>query len=125
MTYLTNFMLAAAFAFSVNTISAPIALAETFVFTAIPDENEARLRERFDKVARYLTKSLGVETKYIPVKSYAAAITHFATIRYSWLGSGACPAYGRGTWYRVRKPSPRVSRIRLLKHISLPTPARA
>lgn len=88
MTYLKNIMLAAAFAFSVNAISTPIALAQTFVFTAIPDENEARLRVRFDKVARYLSKSLGVETKYIPVKSYAAAVTAFRNnqVQLAWFG---------------------------------------
>ena len=29
-------------------------LAQPFVFTAIPDQDETRLRERFDKVANYL-----------------------------------------------------------------------
>mgnify|MGYP006188412665 CR=1 FL=1 len=62
--------------------------AETFVFTAIPDEDESRLQERFDKVAVYLSDELGVEVKYIPVKSYAAAITAFrnSQVQLAWFG---------------------------------------
>jgi len=64
------------------------ALANTFVFTAIPDQDEARLRERFDKISAYLSKELGVETKYIPVKSYAAAVTAFRNnqVQLAWFG---------------------------------------
>ena len=78
----------AAIAFTATALPAQQVLAETFVFTAIPDENEARLRERFDKVAAYLTKTLGVETKYIPVKSYAAAVTAFRNnqVQLGWFG---------------------------------------
>ncbi len=62
--------------------------AEPFVFTAIPDEDESQLRERFDKVAIYLTEKLGVEVKYIPVKSYAAAVTAFRNnqVQLAWFG---------------------------------------
>ncbi|MDH3239682.1 MAG: putative selenate ABC transporter substrate-binding protein [Alphaproteobacteria bacterium] len=64
------------------------ASADTFVFTAIPDEDSARLRQRFDKVAVYLSRALGVETKYIPVKSYAAAVTAFRNnqVQLAWFG---------------------------------------
>ena len=51
--------------------------AQTFTFTAIPDEDESRLSSRFDKVALYLTEQLGVDVKYVPVKSYSAAISAF------------------------------------------------
>ena len=63
-------------------------LADTFVFTAIPDQDEARLRERFGKVATYLTQALGVETQYVPVKSYAAAVTAFRNdqVQLAWFG---------------------------------------
>jgi phosphonate transport system substrate-binding protein len=66
----------------------PQAVADTFVFTAIPDEDEARLRQRFNKVAAYLSRELGVETKYIPVKSYAAAVTAFRNnqVQLAWFG---------------------------------------
>ena len=62
--------------------------AETFVFTAIPDEDESRLRARFDKVATYLSKKLGVDVKYIPVKSYGAAVTAFRNdqVQMAWFG---------------------------------------
>ena len=62
--------------------------AETFVFTAIPDQDESRLEERFGKVAGYLSDRLGVEVKYIPVKSYAAAITAFRNdqVQLAWFG---------------------------------------
>ena len=63
-------------------------VAETFVFTAIPDQDEARLMERFGKVATYLSKELGIETKYVPVKSYAAAVTAFRNeqVQLAWFG---------------------------------------
>ena len=61
---------------------------DTFVFTAIPDEDESRLRQRFDKVASYLEKQLGVVVKYIPVKSYAAAVAAFRNdqVQLAWFG---------------------------------------
>ncbi len=66
----------------------PYAFADTFVFTAIPDEDASRLRQRFDKLAIYLSKELGVETKYIPVKSYSAAVTAFRNnqVQLAWFG---------------------------------------
>ncbi|WP_299797026.1 putative selenate ABC transporter substrate-binding protein [uncultured Shewanella sp.] len=64
------------------------ALAAVFTFTAIPDENESQLRTRFEKVALYLEKELGVEVKYIPVKSYSAAVTAFRNnqVQLAWFG---------------------------------------
>lgn len=61
---------------------------ETFVFTAIPDQDESRLRTRFEKVAKYLTETLGVEVQYVPVKSYAAAVTAFRNdqVQLAWFG---------------------------------------
>ena len=62
--------------------------AEPFIFTAIPYQDESRLRSRFDQVAVYLSVQLGVEVKYIPVKSYAAAITAFRNnqVQLAWFG---------------------------------------
>ena len=64
------------------------ALAKPFVFTAIPDDNEARLRERFDKVAAYLSKQLKADVKYVPVKTYAASVTAFKNnqVQMAWFG---------------------------------------
>jgi phosphonate transport system substrate-binding protein len=62
--------------------------ADTFFFTAIPDEDESRLRSRFDKVAKYLSGQLEVDVQYIPVKSYAAAVTAFRNnqVQLAWFG---------------------------------------
>jgi phosphonate transport system substrate-binding protein len=64
------------------------AWAKPFVFTAIPDDNEARLRERFDKVATYLGQQTGQEFRYVPVKSYAAAVAAFKNnqVQMAWFG---------------------------------------
>ncbi|MGB6137706.1 MAG: putative selenate ABC transporter substrate-binding protein [Shewanella sp.] len=65
-----------------------VALSETFTFTAIPDEDESQLRTRFDKVAVYLSEQLDVEVKYVPVKSYSAAVTAFRNnqVQLAWFG---------------------------------------
>lgn len=62
--------------------------AETFVFTAIPDQDESRLKERFGKIADYLSKELNTTVKYVPVKSYAAAVTAFKNnqVQLAWFG---------------------------------------
>ena len=43
------------------------AAADTFRFTASPDEDQSRLVERFSKVADYLEERLAVEVEYVPV----------------------------------------------------------
>jgi phosphonate transport system substrate-binding protein len=60
----------------------------SFVFTAIPDEDETRLVERFTKVAEYLEARLGTPVKYVPVKSYPAAVTAFVNgqVQLAWFG---------------------------------------
>lgn len=62
--------------------------ADTFVFTAIPDQDESQLRARFGKVSTYLSGKLGVSVKYVPVKSYAAAVTAFRNnqVQLAWFG---------------------------------------
>ncbi len=62
--------------------------AQTFTFTAIPDQDETRLQERFSKIASYLSEQLEIEVKYIPVKSYAAAVTAFRNnqVQLAWFG---------------------------------------
>ncbi|MFT5717428.1 MAG: phosphonate transport system substrate-binding protein [Oleiphilaceae bacterium] len=69
--------------FSVNN-----AHSRTFTFTAIPDQDQTRLQQRFDKVATYLEKTLQIEVSYIPVKSYSAAITAFRNnqVQLAWFG---------------------------------------
>jgi len=60
----------------------------TFVFTAIPAQDETRLVERFTRVADYLQKKLGIPVKYLPVKSYPAAVTAFTNnqVQLAWFG---------------------------------------
>ncbi|WP_303856437.1 putative selenate ABC transporter substrate-binding protein [Salinicola salarius] len=61
---------------------------ETFRFTAIPDEDQSRLVERFSKVADYLSERLGVDVEYVPVTSYGAAVTAFRNdqVQLAWFG---------------------------------------
>jgi phosphonate transport system substrate-binding protein len=80
----------ATLAFAVG-VSGSAALAQdkpAFVFTAIPDQDETRLVERFTRVAEYLQGKLGVPVKYLPVKSYPAAVTAFTNgqVQLAWFG---------------------------------------
>ncbi len=58
------------------------------VFTAIPDQDETRLLERFSVYAKYFEAKLGVPVKYLPVKSYPAAVTAFTNnqVQFGWFG---------------------------------------
>ncbi|MBK20071.1 MAG: putative selenate ABC transporter substrate-binding protein [Rhodospirillaceae bacterium] len=69
-------------------VAKPVSAADTFVFTAIPDQDETQLRKRFGKVAKYLSSTLGLKVKYVPVKSYAAAVTAFRNnqVQLAWFG---------------------------------------
>ncbi|SEM66615.1 phosphonate transport system substrate-binding protein [Loktanella fryxellensis] len=69
-------------------LSASPLAAQTLYFSAIPDDDETRLTERFGAVADYLSTELGVEVEYVPVKSYAAAVTAFTNdqIQLGWFG---------------------------------------
>jgi len=70
------------------TVAPALAQTRTFVFTAIPDQDETRLVERFTKVATYLQDKLGVPVRYLPVKSYPAAVTAFTNdqVQLAWFG---------------------------------------
>ena len=65
-----------------------IAQSPTFVFTAIPDQDETRLVERFSRFAKYLEAKLSVPVKYVPVKTYPAAVTAFINndVQLAWFG---------------------------------------
>lgn len=67
---------------------AALAGAPTFVFTAIPDQDENRLVERFSRFAHYLEGRLGTPVKYAPVKTYPAAVTAFTNsdVQLAWFG---------------------------------------
>ncbi len=61
---------------------------KTLVFSAIPDQDETRLKERFGGMADYLSKKLDIPVKYVPVKSYAAVVTAFRNdqVQLAWFG---------------------------------------
>jgi phosphonate transport system substrate-binding protein len=78
-------------AMAIAVASSSVAFGETkptFVFTAIPDQDETRLVEKFTLVARYLEGRLGAPVKYVPVKSYPAAVTAFINdqVQLAWFG---------------------------------------
>ena len=80
--------LIALYALTISLLVSSNASATTFTFTAIPDEDESQLRTRFEKVALYLEQKLGVKVKYVPVKSYSAAVTAFRNnqVQLAWFG---------------------------------------
>ncbi|MBA2492738.1 MAG: putative selenate ABC transporter substrate-binding protein [Gammaproteobacteria bacterium] len=57
-------------------------------FSAIPDQDETRLQERFTLVADYLSRRLGVPVEYLPVKDYAATVIAFRNnqVQLAWFG---------------------------------------
>jgi len=61
---------------------------QTFTFTAIPDQDETKLKERFNLLATYLSKELDLDVKFIPVKSYSASIAAFRNnqVQLAWFG---------------------------------------
>ena len=61
---------------------------QTFYFSAIPDQDETKLKERFSKLAIYLSKELDVDAKFIPIKSYSASIAAFRNkqVQLAWFG---------------------------------------
>jgi phosphonate transport system substrate-binding protein len=69
-------------------MAAPAAMGQTLYFTAIPGQNQTELRERFDKVADYFESELDIDARYVPVKSYAAAVTAFRNnqVQLAWFG---------------------------------------
>lgn len=81
-------LLKAAVLLSAVAASSASAQTPTFVFTAIPDQDETRLVERFSRFATYLEGKLGVPVKYVPVKSYPAAVTAFTNndVQLAWFG---------------------------------------
>ncbi|MDR5906569.1 putative selenate ABC transporter substrate-binding protein [Franzmannia qiaohouensis] len=72
----------------VTLITPSLAAAQTLVFTAIPDEDETRLQQRFQAVADYFAETLEVEVRFIPVTSYAASVTAFRNnqVQLAWFG---------------------------------------
>ena len=74
--------------FSIAFLASHASAESTLYFTAIPDEDETSLEERFSKVADYLESQLDVSVTYVPVKSYAASVTTFRNnqVQLAWFG---------------------------------------
>lgn len=60
----------------------------TLYFGAIPDNNKAKLQERYDKLAAYLGEALGIEVVYKPSIDYDACVEGFKNgeIQLAWFG---------------------------------------
>ncbi len=69
-------------------ICSGVAASAEFKFTAIPDQDTARLQQRFGKIAHYLSEKLGFKVTYVPVKSYSASVQAFKNneVQMAWFG---------------------------------------
>lgn len=76
--------------FSVLVLTSPVfgQAKPQLVFTAIPDEDESKLVQRFSAFASYLSGKLGIPVTYLPVKSYPASVTAFKNnqVQLAWFG---------------------------------------
>ena len=57
-------------------------------FSAIPDQNTTRLKQKFDPIGVHLAQELGVPVEYIPATDYTAAVEMFKgdDIQLAWFG---------------------------------------
>jgi len=64
------------------------AAAPVFRFSAIPDEKPTDQRARFQPVADYLARQLGVAVEYVPVNQYSASVQAFINgdVDAAWFG---------------------------------------
>jgi phosphonate transport system substrate-binding protein len=58
------------------------------LFTAMPDQDEATLSQRFGRLATYLQDKLGIQVRYVPARSYLRAVKAFTAndVQLAWLG---------------------------------------
>ncbi|MCZ6788319.1 MAG: putative selenate ABC transporter substrate-binding protein [Planctomycetota bacterium] len=61
---------------------------KTLYFSAIPDQNTTELREKFGRIADYLSKELGIPVTYRPARDYGASVEMFRNgdIQLAWFG---------------------------------------
>jgi phosphonate transport system substrate-binding protein len=61
---------------------------KTLAIGAIPDQDPQKLQRKYEKLATYLEKELGVPVKYQPVTDYNAAVTAFKVgdLELVWFG---------------------------------------
>lgn len=57
-------------------------------FTAIPDHNATELKLKYDPVAAYLAKTLGIDVRYVPAADYQASVEMFKNgdVQLAWFG---------------------------------------
>jgi phosphonate transport system substrate-binding protein len=57
-------------------------------FTAIPNQNQTELSQKFQPVADYLSQTLGVKVEYVPSPDYSASVELFKNgqVHLAWLG---------------------------------------
>ena len=57
-------------------------------FSAIPDEDTTAQKERFQPVADYLSKALGIDVEFIPSINYGASVEKFENndVQLAWFG---------------------------------------
>ncbi len=87
----STFALLAASALSLLTLGAcstSVERAKPLRFTAIPGERTAEMVSGFNRVAEYLSETLGVPVEYVPVADYGASVEAFKNgdTLLSWFG---------------------------------------
>src|SRR5215475_10854199 len=60
-----------------------------FYFSSVPDRDETAIVKRFRGLALYLEKKLDIKAFYVPMDSYEAAVSAFASgqIQLGWFGA--------------------------------------
>ena len=61
---------------------------DILIFTAIPDQNKVALVAKYDPVAQYLSRQLGVPCRYLPSTDYDASVRMFENgdVHLAWFG---------------------------------------
>ena len=67
---------------------APSPGTRVLAFTAVPDQNTTELQEKFQPLADFLSRRLGVPVEYVPVRDYQASVELFknADVLLAWFG---------------------------------------
>jgi phosphonate transport system substrate-binding protein len=70
-------------------LSSGFAQAPVFQYTAVPDQDDAVLAQRYEKFAAHFRQKLGVNARYVPVTSYEAAVKAFVSgeVQLAWFGA--------------------------------------
>jgi phosphonate transport system substrate-binding protein len=79
---------AALFCLLSNFVTSARAETPALQFTAMPDQDEATLLQRFGRLATYLQGKLGVQVRYVPARSYLRAVKAFTEndVQLAWFG---------------------------------------